>query len=343
MSSPIFTIWKRLPFSSIEMRCQVTLLNGQAFNWNKNNNIYTGVLYDRLIVFKEEENYIDYKFTPTNNNDIFIDKCILYYLHSNIDIITLHKQWSDSDDWLKNVLHSIKGMRLLRQNPHECLFSFLCSSNNNIGRISKMLHALRSNYGAEICEYEGVKYFTFPTLKQMQAIKESDLRELGFGYRAKFITGTIELLSKFNESWFDDIKCLPTGKTILELQKMPGIGPKVADCIALFSLDKFEIVPVDVHVWKLTQKHYAKHFPSFKTLNPKMYSLINSFYRNKFGDYCGWAHSILFTADLSTFSKQVHNFKTEEQKSDQILLLNNEINNQDIKPVNKKRKKNTNK
>ena len=320
-----FSTFRRLPFSAFEFRCQETLTNGQSFAWqkiasvsteeNRNSNEYIiksqwiGVLHDKIVHFQQFEECVEYRFFPSDEetqkscDDAFENK-LLYYLHSSVNLKELVKFWADKDEWFANVADKIQGMRLLRQPALECVISFICSSNNNIGRITKMINALREKYGTEIGVVEDAKFYSFPSLEQLERATVNELLDLGFGYRAKYVIKTISLIKDKGENWLHGLKSKPKDFVRRELQLLEGVGPKVADCIALFSMDQFEIVPVDVHVWNLTREHYAASLPAFKTLTGKAYEAISNFYL-KFGPMCGWAHSFLFTADLKAFESRV--------------------------------------
>uniref|UniRef100_A0A453DZI1 DNA-(apurinic or apyrimidinic site) lyase n=1 Tax=Aegilops tauschii subsp. strangulata TaxID=200361 RepID=A0A453DZI1_AEGTS len=138
------------------------------------------------------------------------------------------------------------------QDPVECLFQFLCSSNNNIARIEKMVWTL-AGYGERLGEVGGFVFHRFPTVERLARVSEQELREAGFGYRAKYVVGTAkELMAKpgGGAKWLALLRDRELLEVIEGLCTLPGVGPKVAACIALFSLDKNQAIPVDTHVWK---------------------------------------------------------------------------------------------
>lgn len=202
------------------------------------------------------------------------------------------------------------GCRLLRQDPIECLFSFLCSSNNNIPRITKMLEALRVNFGTRLGEVGGRTYHSFPTLSQLLDATEPRLRALGFGYRAKFIVQSAQFIAAQpgGAEWLRALRDRTREEAHAELLKLCGVGPKVADCVSLFCLDKLDVVPVDVHVWKIAAVDYGAEFEAGfaeRTLTKRVYASVGDFFRRRLGTHCGWAHSILFTADLHAFQSRL--------------------------------------
>lgn len=163
---------------------------------------------------------------------------------------------------------------MLRQDPNETLFSFICSSNNNIERISTMVGKLCSKYGDFILEFEGTKYYTFPSPAVLAKENvEGELRTLGFGYRAKYIHQTAKLLTSKPDGWLDGLRKVPYGEAHAELMTLPGVGAKVADCICLMSLDKMEAIPVDTHVWQIASRDYKLRVTS-KSLTTRVYNEI---------------------------------------------------------------------
>ena len=163
---------------------------------------------------------------------------------------------------------------MLRQDPLETLFSFICSSNNNIERISGMVEKLCVKYGDFILEFEGTKYYTFPSPTVLARERvESDLRTLGFGYRAKYIHQTAKLLTSKPEGWLDGLRKMSYSEAHAELMSLPGVGAKVADCVCLMSLDKMEAIPVDTHVWQIANRDYKLKLTS-KSLTTRVYNEI---------------------------------------------------------------------
>lgn len=190
---------------------------------------------------------------------------------------------------------------MLRQDPVECLFQFLCSSNNNIARIEKMVWTLAS-YGERLGEVGGFVFHRFPTIEQLAQVSEQELRDAGFGYRAKYIVGTAtELMAKpgGGEKWLALLRDRELPEVIEGLCTLPGVGPKVAACIALFSLDKNQAIPVDTHVWKVATQYLLPELAG-KSLTPKLSIVVADAFVAKFGSYAGWAQNVLFIGQLPT-------------------------------------------
>jgi N-glycosylase/DNA lyase len=178
------------------------------------------------------------------------------------------------------------------------------------------------HYGPLIGHIEGHPLHDFPPPEALTgAGVEAHLRQLGFGYRAGYIAKTAKIVahekpegwlhSLSNHEKFDDKldqKDLPEGgregyrKAHEELLQLLGVGPKVADCVCLFGLGWGESVPVDTHVWQIAQRDYKFGKGKHKSLTKATYDAIGDHFRGLWGKEAGWAHSVLFTADLKTFS-----------------------------------------
>jgi N-glycosylase/DNA lyase len=153
---------------------------------------------------------------------------------------------------------------------------------------------------------------------------ETHLRELGFGYRAGYIAKTATMVAKEKpKGWLDslcnhelydgsiDQKGLPAGgregyrKAHESLLELLGVGPKVADCVCLMGLGWGESVPVDTHVWAIAQRDYRFGKGKHKSLTKATYDAVGDHFRQLWGKEAGWAHSVLFAADLKTFSERL--------------------------------------
>ncbi|CAB4057270.1 OGG1 [Lepeophtheirus salmonis] len=192
------------------------------------------------------------------------------YFQLNVKLDPLYKEWSKVDKQFSKVAKHYPGVRMLRQDPVENVFSFICSSNNNIKRISSMVEHMSTEYGSYLGSINDKDYHSFPTVEQLNKDKniEENLRKLSY----------------------QDAK--------EQLIQLPGVGPKVADCILLMSLDKAGAIPVDTHMFQIAARYYLPHLVGKKSVNSKIYLEIGDYFRDLFGDYAGWAHSVLFSADL---------------------------------------------
>ncbi|EJD42201.1 DNA glycosylase [Auricularia subglabra TFB-10046 SS5] len=269
------------------------------------------------------------------------------YFQLDVDLSDLYATWAARDTVFDTLVKDrFKGLRMLRQDPWENLISFICSQNNHISRISKMVQALCTHFGTHVAslpipdspESESTMqdYHSFPPPSALAApTVAAKLRALGFGYRAEYIQRTAQMVLESAcdsyapcevDAWpsetarseadtkalasLEALRKMGTDAARAELLKLMGVGRKVADCILLMSLDKREVVPVDTHVYQIALKHYGFRVPGSPTkggngkpaMTPKIYDAVANKFVDLWGDYAGWAHSVLFTADLKSFA-----------------------------------------
>uniref|UniRef100_A0A803JL09 N-glycosylase/DNA lyase n=1 Tax=Xenopus tropicalis TaxID=8364 RepID=A0A803JL09_XENTR len=218
------------------------------------------------------------------------------YFQLNISLRTLYQHWESSDPNFQRVAQDFPGIRILRQDPTECLFSFICTSNNNISRITGMIERVCCSLGQRLCQLDSDVYHTFPTLQELAAEgTEAKLRDLGFGYRARFVSESARtILSKHCPDWLESLRLVPYEEAKTALCSLPGVGAKVADCVCLMALDKPEAVPVDTHVWQVAKRDYLPQLGSGnKTLTDRVYRETGDFFHNLWGPYAGWAQSYI--------------------------------------------------
>ncbi len=271
---------------------------GQCFRWNldKQDNSYTGIVGKNVLNIKKEQNKIIVKGYCTDN---IKDICNNYFdLATNYEKIK--HQLSSIDNNMKLSVNYGKGIRILHQDVWETLISFIISANNNIPRIKGIIEKLSKNYGQEI-EWNNKKYYSFPTASELSVATVEDLRKLGLGFRDERVFKTTKMImdkqvdiTKLEE--MEDINELRE-----ELLKLPGVGPKVADCIMLFSMKKYEVFPIDVWVKRVMTELYTNEIVKIKDVNTKLHSnnTINNkqileLASNKYGKLAGLAQQYLF-------------------------------------------------
>lgn len=207
---------------------------------------------------------------------------------------------------LEAVLEQCKGMRLLRQqSPVEVLFSFLCSANNHIARITKMVDSL-AVLGLPMAAVGG-PFWEFPTLEVIAGVSSEALRTAGFGYRAATIPRVAqELVSRGGLPYLEALRTADYERVCRELTSIPSIGPKVADCVALYGFDKGLSVPVDVHIWRAATEFW---FPEWrgKALTIGRYRAVGDLLRDRFGELAGSAQQYIFVWAMSGNDKMADN------------------------------------
>jgi N-glycosylase/DNA lyase len=179
-----------------------------------------------------------------------------------------------------------QGMRILRQDHWETLVSFIISQNNNIGRIKGCIASLCENFGAFAGEYKGKKYFTLPEAGVLAALTEEDLAVCRLGYRAKYLIETAKAVKEDNGVRLSGLRKANANEAFVYLTSLCGVGPKVANCIMLFSMDQYDSFPIDVWVKQAMNKLYG-----FDKQNTKA---MAEYAEKNFGGYGGIAQQYLF-------------------------------------------------
>ena len=259
---------------------------GQCFRWNiEENGSYTGVVQNNVINVYQNGN--DVVFTGMCEDDIQ-DICNNYF-DLKTDYKFIKQQLSKIDNDLKKSIQFGSGIRILNQDLWECIISFIISANNNIPRIKKIIENLSLHYGNKIL-WNNKEYYTFPTPEQLSKASVQDLRNLGLGIRDKRVYDTTrDILNKKV-----DLQELEKMKDVVRIKEqlltLNGVGEKVADCIMLFSLKKFEVFPIDVWVRRVMNDLYIKNPDETKVSKKEIQTLA----KNKYKNLAGIAQQYLF-------------------------------------------------
>lgn len=260
---------------------------GQCFRWNKQEDgSYTGIFKNNVLNVKEENNQII--FNGICEGDI--KQVVTDYFDLNRDYTKIQKELSKVDENVKLSISYGKGIRLLNQDLWETIISFIISANNNIPRIKGIIERISKKYGTKI-EWNGQEYYTFPTVEQLSLATVDELRKLGLGFRDKRVYETTKIILNKDvdlEKLHQEQDTIIVRDTLLTL---PGVGPKVADCILLFStLKRLEVFPIDVWVRRVMNELYI-HNPQEEKVNKKE---IEKLAKKKYGDLAGIAQQYLF-------------------------------------------------
>lgn len=249
-----------------------TLECGQIFRINKFNNWYYVNAQDKYFRIKQNKNEIEFHG---------VDKeFIIYFFSLNENLPKILKD-INRDKYIGKAISRYHGLRLIKQDPWECLISFICSSASNISGIRSKLNNLSKSFGRKLSLDEHQSY-TFPLPGKINNFMK--IKDAKTGFRARYILNAnkdmdiTQLNSLRNMSY----KCAKD-----ELKKLKGVGDKVADCILLFSLGFNQAFPVDTWIKKIMQFHYFNN----KAVSNNM---IREFGMGHFGTYAGYAQQYLF-------------------------------------------------
>lgn len=338
-----------------------TLRPGQSFTWKElTPNAFRGVISGNLVTLE----YMDGTLTCTvlgraKGAAPLSDKDVRHYLRLDVSLEKLDKAWRHTGTPLGtqyleavSVLAAAPGVRLLRQDPVETLFSFICSQNNNVKRIFRIVQRLRAEYGTPITttEDDGEAWHDFPTLDALAAARPDVLKEkVGLGYRAPYIAKSAQVcLEKGGRAWLEGLaeKEVSWAAARKELQILSGVGPKVADCVCLYGLGKLDVAPVDVHVFSIA-KRAGVCGKKCTSLTQALIEKIGDAFKETFGEYAGWAQAVMFTAEIvgqslgESNNKNVKDKLKEEREEDEEEDRNKEEEEEESKDKIKqpKRKK----
>lgn len=303
--------WSRIVVRKTELDIATVLSCGQSFRWHRGAGDIWGIgLKGRVLRVKQDDDGMYYHSSHGKTDTMSL---VEDYFNLKINLADLLSEWGTKDP---KANCRLQGVRILRQDPWETLCAFICSSNNNIKRISKMVSSLCSEFGPHLDTIDGHAYHDFPDPQDLIGT-EARLRELGFGYRAKYIAKTAEIVhEKGGRFYLDELRRKPYKEAKEALLELSGVGPKVADCVCLMALDKHDCVPVDTHIWQVAKRDYGLKF----TQNAKGYEFVQESFRELWGEYAGWAQALIFAQDLREFapqdSKRLHKNVKKEIKRD---------------------------
>lgn len=285
----------KLNRSTVPFSLEHTLDCGQLFRWKKLGDWWYGVVADRVVKIKQSHEGLMFQFFPETANHGFIEN----YLRLDDDLPHIFSQ-INKDEIMRRAINLYCGLRLSRQEPWECLISYICATFKSIPAIKKMIYNISRCFGERLT-FEGHDFYMFPKPNQLAQASPKDLRSCGLGFRAERVLETAKVVDS-GKLALEALKRLDYSEAKRELLVLPGVGHKVADCVLLFSLEKLEAFPIDVWMKRAVTNLYSRHFDSSfikrvagkGSITSKEYETIGSFGREYFGNYAGYAQEYLF-------------------------------------------------
>ena len=278
---------------------KLSLTMGQAFRWRPlGDGWFSGVLGNYLVHIRRTDDGVEYRAGGADGEaNADLSATLRRYFRLDTDNINaIYADLADRDPQLAPLISAYRGMRILRQEPWECLVSYICSANNNIPRISAIVEKIAETFGQPV-PLNGDRRHTFPTAERLVAdgAAEEKLAAMNLGLvRAPNIMaaarrvceGELDLIALRQQPYPEVMRTLMEGSR--QHSKPNGIGPKIADCVALFALDQMNAFPIDTHIRREVNDRY------FHPAKLPSDAQVVKWAQEKFGPYAGYANQHLF-------------------------------------------------
>jgi len=210
---------------------------------------------------------------------------LIDYLQLNVDLRSVQQSFP-ADEHMKTAVAECRGLRLLKQEPWECLASFILSSTKQIVQIQQIVALLCERFGEPVRSPRAAPWFSFPIVERIAALSEAELRCCKMGFRAPYLKCTAEMILR-DEVNLESIRTMDVSTARAELMRFPGVGRKIADCVLLFAYGFQQAFPVDVWVLKaIKQLYFPRRCPNAK----KVLKFTESYFRPN----AGYAQQYLF-------------------------------------------------
>lgn len=276
--------------NSYTINVENSINSGQVFLWRKNGNYWYGINGQDILKISNSGSIKSYQNIKT---DFFRKK-------DNIEKII---KSISKDSITKKAVKQYAGLRILEQDPFQCLISFITSSNSNIQKIKSSLEKMSKKFGVKV-KFDNQEFFLFPKPEKLANASINEIKSCGVGYRARFIKEAANrtILEKIN---FEYLKKSNYQNAKEEICLIPGVGNKVADCVLLFSLNKLESFPLDRWMIRILEKYYSDKFQlETKTITEKQYGILHEKIVNHFGPYAGYSQQFLFKMERENYKKK---------------------------------------
>jgi N-glycosylase/DNA lyase len=278
-------------FTNIDL----SINSGQYFLWEKKKKSWYGIYGDTILKVSENGNEKNDEITYQYDSYPKYNDWQKYVFRQDDNYNEIIYEISQTEK-IRDIVQKYPGLRILRQKPIQCIFSFLCSSNNNIPRIRFILRNLSTKFGKKIV-VDDMDFYTFPDLKSLCDASIQDLLSCGLGYRAKFVSSVAKYISD-KQINIELLKKIKYEFAKEELLKLDGVGEKIADCILLFSFDKLEAFPIDIWIIKFLCQNLQQFTKIELKINSKVtssqYKKISKEIRDRYGRYSGYVQQYIY-------------------------------------------------
>ena len=264
--------------------------SGQVFLWEKDGDYWYGINGQDIL-----------RISSSGKIKTFLNiKTDFFRKKDNIEGII---KSISKDKTTKSAVKQYSGLRILEQDPFQCLISFIVSANSNIQKIKSSLEKISKEFGTRV-EFQSKEFFLFPKPEILAEASINEIKHCGVGYRAQFIkdAATMVMLKKID---FEYLKKCEYQVAKEKICSVPGVGNKVADCVLLFSLNKLEAFPLDRWMIRILGKYYSDKFQiETKTITEKQYTILHEKIVNHFGPFAGYAQQFLFKMERENYQKK---------------------------------------
>jgi N-glycosylase/DNA lyase len=273
-----------------------TLNSGQVFHWGKVGDGFVGAIGDRAVYLEQPCEFLKVRFggpplrlrsgqtTPTREPRV-LPRIVARYFALDHALGTICDSFPK--DPVMNVARDFcRGLRIIRQPKWECLATFICSSMKQVAHIRQISLALRKRFGEQRTIDDHLVY-SFPSARRLAQASEKELLACKLGYRAKNVRATAGLVSSGQadlEAW----SALSNAELRKELCALPGVGPKIANCVMLFAYERLRAFPIDVWIERVLRQHY------FSRRRKMTARRLHEFCETYFGEHGGYAQQYLF-------------------------------------------------
>ena len=276
--------------NSYTINVENSINSGQVFLWRKNGDYWYGINGQDILKISNSGSVKSYQNIKTD----------FFRKRDNIEKII---KSISKDSITKKAVKQYAGLRILEQDPFQCLISFIISSNSNIQKIKSSLEKMSKKFGVKV-KFDNQEFFLFPKPEKLANASINEIKSCGVGYRARFIKEAANrtVLEKIN---FEYLKKSNYQNAKDEICLIPGVGNKVADCVLLFSLNKLESFPLDRWMIRILEKYYSDKFQlETKTITEKQYGILHEKIVNHFGPYAGYSQQFLFKMERENYQKK---------------------------------------
>jgi N-glycosylase/DNA lyase len=269
-----------------------TLASGQAFRWKRSpDGWWVGVVGRTVAGIRQDGDIYSWWTYPEQGREVFLRD----YFQLDLDMGDIVRRIAEADPAAGEAARRWSGLRLVRQDPEECILSFVCSTANSVPRIAYSIGRFSAMLGEPLGMVVGEERFAFPSAGALASADVDALtRSTSLGFRGRNIVKVARQIGERGSGWAESLREMPYEQAHRELVALIGIGAKIADCVCLFSLDKTEAVPVDTHVWQLARDLYFPDWTGPKSITTAAYNTVAGAFRDRFGELAGYAQNFLF-------------------------------------------------